>query len=70
MKLVFDSWQEGEFTIFEYFINKLFSFLFKVFPVSNQIIFHFESRILSNYISNRSQVNSLVRLEASKPIIL
>ena len=47
MKLVFDSWQGGEFAIVE-------SFRIKFFFISNQMVFRFESRIVSNYVLNRT----------------
>ena len=42
----------------------------KWFPVLNQIIYHFELRIVSDYVLNCSRANSKVRQKASKSIIL
>ena len=53
MKLVFDFWQGREFTIVE-------SLWIKLFSVSNQIIFCFESRIVLNHISNQKFIMYLV----------
>ena len=70
VKNKFGSWQWGEFAIVEYFRIK---FLF----ASNQMVFRFESNYFSfriknfsNYFSNRSRANSMVRQKSYNPIIL
>ena len=70
MKLVFGLWQGGYFEIVESFRIKWFSFWIKQISILGQIIFRFESRIISNYVSSRSQANIIVGGKASKPIKL
>ena len=52
------------------FKPKYFSFQTNWFCVSNQNMFHFESRIVSNYVFNHGWENSIVCWKFPKPIIL